>query len=67
MNDLTIVQLSEIEAASFVRFQKHRAFIELLESVGAFDVKSGSVTVHFSALGGIVSVTKEEHFTGNKK
>lgn len=63
MTELTKIELSEKEAQSFIRFQKHRALIELLESVGAFDVKSGSITIHFSSIGGIISITKEEHFS----
>lgn len=62
----TTIELTDIEAKSFIRFQKHRAIIELLESVKAFDVKSGSVTIHFNSFGGIVSITKEEHYTPTK-
>lgn len=60
---LTVIELTTIEAQSFVQFQKHRALIGLLESIKAFDVKNGSVTVHFSRLGEIVSVEKNEHFS----
>lgn len=60
---LTILELTSIEAQSFITFQKHRAFIGLLESIKAFDLKNGSVTIHFSRLGEIVSVEKNEHFS----
>lgn len=63
--DLTVVELSPIEAKAFIAFNKHRTLIGLLESVGAFDIKSGSVTVHFSRLGEILSIDKQEHFSPN--
>ena len=36
--------------------------IKLLESIKAFDIKSGSVTVHFGPDGTISKVDKIEHF-----
>lgn len=60
---ITIVELTPIEAQSFVIFQKHRALIGLLESINAFKIKNGSVTIHFSRLGEIVSIEKNEHFS----
>lgn len=63
---MTTVELTETEAKLFIRFQKHRALIELLEQIGAFDIKSGSVTINFSRLGGIVSIEKQEHFIANQ-
>lgn len=63
--ELTIVELTPLEAQSFVTFQKHRALIGLLESIGAFSVKNGSITIHFSRSGEIVSVDKQEHFSPN--
>ncbi len=62
---LTVVELTELEAQQFIRFQKHRTLIELLESIKAFDIRSGSVTINFSKLGEIVSVEKQEHYIPN--
>lgn len=58
----TPVYLTEEEAKMFLQFQKHFTLIGLLESVKAFDIKSGSVTLHFNALGEIKGVDKREHF-----
>jgi len=64
-NESVIIELSPLEAQTFITFQKHRALIGLLESIKAFDIRSGSVTIHFSRLGEIVSVEKHEHFSPN--
>lgn len=58
----TAVYLTEEECEQFVAFQKHRALIGLLSSVGAFKMINGSVTIHFGALNNIVAVEKHEHF-----
>jgi len=58
----TVIELTPIEAESFIIFQKHRALIGLLESMGAFNIRNGSIEIHFSRLGEIVSVDKHEHF-----
>lgn len=62
MIDKTPVYLSNEEALLFIEFQKRYAFMKLLESIGAFQIRSGSVTIHFDALGGIGSVDKQEHY-----
>ena len=59
---LTIIRLSDAEAGLFMQFQKHYLLVKLLESVGAFDVKGGSVTIHFDATGGVGSVDVQRHF-----
>lgn len=46
---LTTIQLTEQEAKLFVMMQ-------LLQSLGVFDIKSGSVTIHFDKDGKIGSV-----------
>lgn len=46
---LTTVQLTEQEAKLFIMMQ-------LLQSLGVFDIKSGSVTIHFDKDGKIGSV-----------
>ena len=61
-NQPTIVYLTPSDAMLFVEFQKRYAFIELMESVKAFDLRSGSVTVHFDSQGQIVSIEKREHY-----
>ena len=58
----TAVYMTEGEAMLFVEFQKRYAFIELLESVKAFDLRGGSIQIHFDAMGQIVSVEKREHY-----
>lgn len=63
VEELTTIQLTPIEAQSFIAFQKHRALIGLLESIGAFNILGGNVTIHFNRLGEIQSVKKEEYFT----
>lgn len=59
---MTSVFLSEDDAIMFVNFQKHYAFIRTLEAVGAFDLKSGSITIHFDNMGAIGSIEKQQHF-----
>lgn len=58
----TSVQMTTADAQLFVEMQKHYAFVKLMESIGAFEIKSGSVTVHFDALGAIGSVDIQRHF-----
>jgi len=60
--DQITVFLSPEEATLFVEFQKRFTFMKLMESLGAFSVKSGSVTIHFDNLGKIASVDKQEHY-----
>ncbi len=60
--DKTAIYLTQDEAMLFIEFQKRYAFMKLLESIGAFDLRSGSVTIHFDSLGGIGSIDKQEHF-----
>ena len=62
MQELTTIQLTPDEAALFVQFQKRFLFMKLLESVGAFDIKSGYITIHFDNLGGIGSVDVQRHY-----
>ncbi len=60
--ELTIVNMTEDEARLFVAFQKRRVFMELLESVDAFSIKGGSITIHFDNLGGVGSVDVHRHY-----
>ncbi len=59
----TTVYLSEIEARQFLDFQKHYDLIGLLNSINAFDLKSGYVTIHFDKVGNIKGVDKHEVFS----
>lgn len=61
MQNLTSVQLTPEEALLFIQFQKRFSFMQMLESVGAFDIRSGSVEIHFDNLGGIGSVDIHRH------
>lgn len=60
MNQTTIF-LNEEDARLFLLYQKHYLFMKLLESVGAFDLKSGSITIHFTNTGEIGSVDVQRH------
>lgn len=59
---MTTVQLSPEDALTFIAFQKHYAFIKLMESLGVFAITSGSVEVHFDGMGQIGSVDVRRHF-----
>jgi hypothetical protein len=61
-NETVTVQLSNEDAKMFVEFQKRYAFMQLLDSIGAFDLRSGSLTIHFDAYGQIASLQKSEHY-----
>ncbi len=56
MVDTIPVHLTQEESLLFVQFQKRFAFMKLLESVGAFDIRSGSLTIFFDNIGGIGSI-----------
>lgn len=58
----TAVHLTEEEAKMFISFQKHYALIGLLQNIGAFDLKSGYIKIHFNKLSEIQSVEKKEYF-----
>lgn len=58
----TAVYLTDEECAQFIIFQKHRALIGLMESIGAFNITNGSVRIHFGNMGHIVGVDKQEHY-----
>ncbi len=49
MNNLTTVLLTPEESKMFIMMQ-------LLRSLGVFDIKSGNVTIHFDKTGAIGSV-----------
>lgn len=57
-----IISISEEDAKLFVEFQKRYAFMNLLESIGAFKLKSASLLINFDAFGQIASLEKKEHY-----
>lgn len=56
------INLTPDEALLFVTFQKHHALIALLDSIGAFDIRSGSVTIHFDSVGRISTAETNRHY-----
>ena len=54
------IYVTDEEAKRFVMFQKHYAIIGLLDSVGAFDIKSGSIKLNFNDKGMISTIEKNE-------
>lgn len=58
----TTIELTAADALLFVEFQKRYALMQLLDNIGAFAVKSGSVTIHFDALGAIANVEVKRHY-----
>lgn len=62
MEILTKIDLTEYDAKLFVEFQKRYAFIKLMESIGAFDLKSGSITIEFNSFGEIKDIKKYQHY-----
>ncbi len=52
---LTTLQVNEKEAKLFIMMQ-------LLESLGVFDIKSGSVTIHFDKDGKIGNVVVQKSY-----
>lgn len=61
--DKTIIYVTPEEARLFIEFQKRYAFIKLMESLGVFDVTTGSVIVHFNAKGEIGKVEVNKSYT----
>lgn len=57
---LTRLDLTEEECKLFLQFQKRYAFMQLLESIGIFDIRNGSVTINFDTIGGITNVEKKQ-------
>lgn len=58
----TPVYLTDEECQQFIKFQKHRALIGLLDSIGFFTLKSGSIQIHIDSNGKIAGVEKMEHY-----
>jgi len=58
--DMTVLHLTSLEAVRFVDFTKHYDIIDKLQKSGAFNIRNGSVTLHFDANGKVSSVEKKE-------
>lgn len=58
---MTTVELTPEDALLFISFQKRHAFMQLLENIGAFDLKSGSVEIHFTSTGEIGAIDMHSH------
>lgn len=63
----TTIELTEEDAVRFAQFQKRYAFIALMESINAFDIKNGSVTIHFDKFGGIGKIKSEQFYQIDEK
>lgn len=66
MTTLTPVYLSAADIVAFKKFQKHYALIGLLDSLGVFDITSGSAEIHFDSMGNIGSVDVRRHYRPGK-
>lgn len=54
--------LTPQEEVRFLTFKKYYAFLLLLDNMGAFDIKNGSLTINFDKDGRIGSVDRNEHY-----
>lgn len=61
MQNVTII-LTPIDAEAYKLFQKYYLAFKLLDSVGAFSIKNGSVTLDFDKFGQVKGVHKNEVF-----
>lgn len=55
-SDKVTVDLTETEAASFLKWRENQANFEILAASGVFDIRNGSAEVHFNAEGQIASI-----------
>jgi len=56
------VEMTEEDAALFVRFRKFQHAIELLDENGVVGLKNGSVTLHYDKFGTIRTVQVVRNF-----
>lgn len=61
-SNLTTIQVTPIDAKMFLSFQKHYALVKLMDSVGGFDIKNGSIKINFDTQGKIKEVVKIENY-----
>lgn len=58
--NLTVVQLTPLDAQAFVEYRRHQdLFMKLLNS-GVFDIHGGSAELHFDADGALRKIDKHE-------
>lgn len=62
MEELIKLELTPFDAKLFMEFQKRYAFMKLLDSLGIFDVTTGSITVHFGGKGEIGKVEVHKNY-----
>ncbi len=62
MNDKTTVELTTEDAQLFMLFQKHYQFMKFLETVKAFEIRDGHLTIHFTKIGEIGTFDLVERF-----
>ncbi len=55
-------ELAPHEEQRFLTFKKYYAFMVLLDNMGAFDMKNGTLAINFDKMGNIGSVEKREQF-----
>lgn len=60
--ELVIVYLTPQQAQEMNEINKRYAFIKVLESLGVFELKNGSVEIHFDSLGRVASIQKHQHY-----
>lgn len=58
---MTTIELSPADALLFIAFQKRHAFMQLMEDMGVFKLKSGSVEIHFTSMGEVGSIDMHTH------
>lgn len=61
-NELVTIFITPIDVEKFKLFQKHYVAFMLMDSLGAFNLKNGSITLNFDNQGQIKAVKKEELF-----
>lgn len=56
MPKIIIVELNEVDAASFVRWRQYQSTFELLVENRVFDIRNGYAQLNFDKLGNIGSI-----------
>lgn len=62
MEQQITIFLAPIDAEAFKLFQKHYVAFKMLDSIGAFNVRAGSITLDFDKDGQVKGIKKEEMF-----
>lgn len=61
LNDMEVIELTAADALLFLQFQKRHSFMQLMEDMGVFSIKSGSVEIHFTSTGEVGSIDIHTH------